>query len=109
MAIVIKTDNPTHLLTLIKKAIDDKTIVTWSYDNDGDFTHTPDQWEFRAWLRPQININELRLGILKNKGEEMSYSLYGVYGRFIEMLLSHFDTKFTIASATANKTTPDNF
>ena len=44
MAINFDTDNPTKLLSAFKKAIDDKKIVTWSYDKDGYFTHTPEQW-----------------------------------------------------------------
>lgn len=110
MAVIVTTDDPTGLLKAIKKAIDDKAIVTWSYDKDGDFTHTPDQFIYKAWLIPKIYPGELRLGILKRKDENLSIFLYGIYhGRFIEMLLTHFDKAFTKAIATAQKTEPDNF
>ena len=110
MAVIIKTSNPTGLLTSIKKAIDDKSVITWSYDNDGDFTHTPDQWIYKSWLRPKVYSGELRLGILERKDTTLSTEVYAIYhGRFIEMLLAHFDKEFTTASATAQKTEPDNF
>ena len=110
MAVIVKTDGPSGLLKAIKDGIDKGSIETWSYDQQGDFTHTPDQWKNKAWLRPQIYQGELRLGILKPQGVNMSTVVYGVYhGRFIEMLLSHFDKSFLSASGTAAKTTPDNF
>jgi len=110
MAIIIKTTNPTQLLALIKKEIDNGKIETWSYDSYGDFTHTPDQWKNKAWLRPAIYSGELRFGILDPKDIELSIVVYGVYhGRFIEMLLSHFDKNFSDATATSQKTPPDNF
>ncbi|MET4138120.1 hypothetical protein [Pedobacter sp. UYP1] len=110
MAIIIETNAPADLLAAIKKEIDEEKIETWSYDADGDFTHTPEQWRYDAWLRPKIYVGELRFGILKNENIDMSTIIYGVYhGRFIEMLLSHFDNKFTDALATAHKTEPDNF
>jgi hypothetical protein len=110
MALIIKTDKPNGLLTAIRKGIDDKTIETWSYDDDGDFTHTPAQWKKKAWLRPKIFEGELRFGIIKPKGEEPNRTIYGVYhGRFIEMLLIHFFLKFTTAIATSQKTDIDTF
>ena len=42
MAIFVQTDNPTRLVQDIKSYIDDKKIVTWMYDDDGDFTHDTD-------------------------------------------------------------------
>jgi len=110
MAIIIKTNTPADLLAAIKKEIKEGKIETWSCDSDGDFTHTPEQWKYDAWLRPKIYGGELRFGILKNKNIGMSTVIYGIYhGRFIEMLLSHFDDKFTNVYATAQKAEPDNF
>jgi hypothetical protein len=110
MAIIIKTNDPADLLKAIKKSIDEGTIETWSYDTDGDFTHTPPQWFKKAWLRPKQYVGELRFGILGPKDTKLSAEIYGVYhGRFIEMLLTHFDNKFSIATATAKKTEPDIF
>jgi hypothetical protein len=110
MAIIVKTDNPSGLLNAIKKAIDDKTVDTWSYDAEGDFSHTPEQWKFRAWFQPKLYTGELRFGILKHKDATLKRLIYGVYhGQFIEMLLMHFDELFENAKATSQKTEPDNF
>jgi hypothetical protein len=43
MAIYFGTDDPDKLLFTFKKAIDEGHIATWSYDKDGDFTHTAAQ------------------------------------------------------------------
>ena len=102
MSITVATSNPAGLLAAIKKAIDDKHIETWEYDNDGDFTHSPQQWRNSAWLRPKIESGKLMFGLVGPTGVDMTKSVYGVYhGRFIEMLLTHFDTDFTGARASA--------
>jgi hypothetical protein len=104
MAIEVHTAQPEALLSAIKKAIDEKQVDTWEYDTAGDFTHSPLQWKFKAWFRPHVAAGVLRFGFLGPKGVIMTKSIYGVYhGRFVEMLLTHFDTKFTIANSTAQK------
>jgi hypothetical protein len=112
MAIIIKIDNPSGLLTAIKKAIDEKSIETWSYDKDGDFIHTTSdgQWINKAWLRPKIYIGELRFGLLGVKDTKMTEEIYSIYhGRFTEMLIAHFSTKFSNITVTARKSESDNF
>lgn len=102
MAIEVKTSTPKWLLDAIKKAIDEGEIATWEYDADGDFTHKPDQWRNKAWLSPRVSTGALSFGIVGTKSGDMGKLVYGVYhGRFIEMLLSHFDGDFSTASATA--------
>src|SRR5579864_407216 len=102
MAVRVSTSQPSALLSAIKKAIDEKRVETWAYDSDGDLTHTPIQWYRKAWLRPSIQTGALVLNILNPQGINMSKEVYGVYhGRFIEMLLAHFDQNFTTADATA--------
>lgn len=102
MAINIQTDNPTALLKAIYSSIDDGTIKTWEYDHDGDFTHAPSQWKYKAWLRPSSENGCLVLNIIWPAGESLSNELYAIYhGRFIEMLLAHFDDSFVEANATA--------
>jgi hypothetical protein len=97
-----ETTDPSALLQRIRSAIDAGRIVTWSYDKDGDFTHTRDQWMNRAWLRPSKETNKLSFFIVPPKGEEISRVIYAVYhGRFIESVLSHCDDAFTYAVATA--------
>lgn len=111
MALRVKTSSPQTLLDSIYEAIDDGDIETWSYDEDGDFSHvTSDgQWEGAAWLRPQAGQSELVLTIVPPKGEAVSSEAYAVYhGRFIEMLLAHFDNAFSDAKATAQPTLEDS-
>lgn len=103
MAIHFKTSTPKKLLSTYKKAIDDGHIRTWSYDCEGDFTHTTDQWSRKAWLRPKIiEREELILYILCPKEAELSSADYAVYhGRFIESMLRHCDSLFTEGLASA--------
>ena len=110
MAIKVKTSDPSGLLRKVKKAVDDGKVRSWSYDKDGDFTHDSEQWKNKAWLRSKTYTGELRFGILGPKDTKLSKQVYGLYhGRFIDMLLTHFDEEFSIATATANKTEPDSF
>jgi hypothetical protein len=96
------TSKPHELLALLKRLIDLGTIKTWTYDSDGDFTHATPQWTRKAWLRPKVREGELVFNILAPKGLGMSKSVYGIYhGRFIETVLSHADTEFDRAYATA--------
>ena len=102
MSVSVSASQGAALLAAIKKAIDERKIETWSYDKDGDFTHTPVQWRNKAWLRPKVETGRLVFGLLGPKDTTMTSLVYGTYhGRFIEMLLVHFDTQFTAASATA--------
>lgn len=108
MAIRVFCDQPRALLDDIKASIEDEQITTWKVDGDGDFTHDTDQWRNRAWLRPRILDDRITFNILGAKTKTMSRATYGVYhGRFIEMLLSHFDKKFDRVTATALATKED--
>lgn len=92
MSLHIKTSNPQKMLDDIKEKITVGLIDTWSFDSDGDFTHSPSQWNRKAWLRSYVNEKELIMGIVARKDEKMSKVVYAVYhGRFAEMLLTHFD------------------
>jgi hypothetical protein len=103
MAIYFKTGTPKKLLAAYKKAIDDGHIRTWTYDADGDFTHTADQWNKKAWLRPKIQEGvALVLYILAPKDTTLGSVIYAVYhGRFIESMLRHCDELFTEGRATS--------
>lgn len=102
MALHFETANPRALLDRLRKAIDDEAIVTWSYDHDGDFTHTEGQWSKKAWLRPSIESGKLSFYIIAPKGVHISKRVYAVYhGRFIETTLSHCDDAFRRAIASA--------
>lgn len=108
MAVILFCDRPEELLSNIKAAVRDGTITTWQMDTDGDFTHVPEQWKNKAWLRPVVQNGQLIFNILGQKRQKMSVAVYAVYhGRFIEMLLTHFDKMFTQSSATARPTDGD--
>ncbi len=108
MAIIIKTADPAGLLTAIKKAIDAKSIETWLYNSDGFFTHSPEQWKYKAWFKPETTARELKFGIYPPKDDTIKSLIYGLYhGRFIEMMLNHFDKDFSEITATALIVHPD--
>ena len=102
MALIIQTQNPTGLLRNVKQAINERHVDTWLYDEEGDFTHTPEQWKYNAWMRPIVASNTLVFGIVGNNSVQMTKEIYAVFhGRFAEMLLAHFDLEFASVSATA--------
>jgi len=101
MALTISTTDPDGLLKAIKEGIEKRQIETWACDSDGDFTHSPVQWNKKAWLRPKSANGVLSLELVTLKDVKVSAEIYGVYhGRFIEMLLAHFGSKLTQAIAT---------
>jgi hypothetical protein len=104
MAVHVKTKTPKKLLAAYKKAIDDGLATTWSYDSEGDFTHTGDRWVRKAWLRPKIiEKTQLSLFILCPKETKISTAVYAVYhARIIESLLRHCDGLFEQAVATSS-------
>jgi hypothetical protein len=110
MAIYFETKTPKKLLSAFKKAIDDGHIITWGYDQDGDFTHTAEQWKSRAWLRPTVQEGTaLLLHIIKPRNTNITTELYAIYhGRFIEAMLRHCDELFSDGRATAMPEAKDN-
>lgn len=91
--ILIPARSPSVLLSNIKAAIDERRIRTWSYDGDGDFTHTAEQWNHEAWLRPVVLEGHLKMVIVPPRDTHISSTMYAIYhGRFVEMLLRHFDS-----------------
>ena len=108
MAVRVATSQPQVLLAATKRAIDQGHVEPWKYDKDGDFTHTPTQWANKCWLRPHVSSGILTYTTLPPRGVALSKETYAVYhGRFIEMLLAHFDSQFSDAEATAVGTTQD--
>ena len=104
MSIIVKTKNPNTLVAKIKEYIDEKKIDTWIYDSNVV------QWEFHAWLRPIVlDENTIIFGIIGRNDKKMSVVEYAVYhGRFIEMLLSHFDKHCQSMEATPLPTKHDD-
>ncbi len=102
MAIHFQTSSPSKLLASFKDSIDKGHVATWSYDKDGDFTHTAEQWKYAAWLRPRRTDNALILSIIKPKNKNISKEIYAIYhGRFVESMLVHCDLLFTNVFVTA--------
>jgi hypothetical protein len=102
MAVTVYTSNPSGLLQAIQLAARSGTIETWSVDQEGDFTHSPEQWRFKAWFRPKLSSDSIVFRILTPQNTTMKKATYAVYhGRFIEMLLAHFDEQFQRAVASA--------
>jgi hypothetical protein len=91
MSLVVETSEAKALLAAIKNYIDEGHIKTWEYDEDGDFTHTAEQWKKKAWLRPSVEQGRLSFELLKANNVPLTNTIYGIYhGRFTEMLLTHF-------------------
>lgn len=102
MAVYFLTPDPKALLATFKKKIDEEAIVTWSYDSDGDFTHTTEQWSKKAWLRPRLLSGKLALYTICPKGKTITTVIYAIYhGRFIESMLAHCDKFFSQGYASA--------
>lgn len=108
MAIYFETSNPAALLTAFRKAIDQGHVRTWSYDTDGDFTHTPAQWNKRAWLRPSTETGRLTMRFLGVQSEVTGWEIYSVYhGRFVESMIEHCNQLFSEARAPSQPTGVD--
>ncbi len=102
MAVIVYSSDPPTLLRAIRSAATDGKIETWSADSDGDFTHSPEQWRRKAWFRPKVADDRIIFTIFPPQKTVMNKVTYAVYhGRFVEMLLAHFDTQFQRAVATA--------
>ncbi len=115
MSIMVETPNPKKLLEAIYGAIDKKDgkkggVETWTYNHEGFFTYGTGsgEWEKAAWLKP----DDSKEGVLTFEYEVTAKGLlkpncYGVYhGRFIEMLLNHFASQLSLASATSEGKRP---
>jgi hypothetical protein len=102
MAVRVFTSSPSSLMSSLRLSIATGTVATWSIDADGDLTHSPEQWRDRAWFRPKVLDDRIIFNILGPKSKTLTRTEYAVFhGRLIEMLLTHFDERFTRATATA--------
>ncbi len=92
MSIYVRTSNPQKLVNDINEKIENSFIDTWSVDSDGDYTHTAEQWKNHAWIHPIIESGRVVFAIWGRVNENLSVVDYAIYhGRFVEMLLAHFD------------------
>ncbi|WP_439363116.1 hypothetical protein ACNJYD_20015 [Bradyrhizobium sp. DASA03005] len=102
MSILFSTNKPKTLLERLRWCIDQNHIETWTYDGNGDFTHTPNQFRHMAWMRPFIVEDGLAFGIIGRKDRHLTKGLYGVYhGRLAECVTNHADDLFTASVQTA--------
>jgi hypothetical protein len=59
-------------------------------------------------MHPVVANGSLNFGILGRKEETISSEVYAIYhGRFVEMLLAHFDDQFSAAKTSAKLVPPD--
>jgi drug/metabolite transporter superfamily protein YnfA len=102
MAVTAATTDSVSLLQLIRQAILNKAITTWTLVQGQYLTHSVAQWENKAFFLPKCQSGLLVFNIVAPKGINVSTEVYAIYhGRFIEMLLAHFDKAFTQATASA--------
>ena len=102
MSIKFQTSDPNRLLSSFKKAIEEHKVETWACDQDGDFTHTAEQWKNKAWLRAKIGSGELIFSMVCPKSSKITSVVYAIYhGRFIESMLTHCDSLFGSSVASA--------
>lgn len=105
--LVLTTPYPEELLAGLRRAVDAKKIDGWSCDADGDYTYESPAWRGKAFLRPVVTAGALQFVLLGQQNAVMAKATYGVYlGRFIEMLLAHFDERFSALTATAHVAAP---
>lgn len=106
MAIYVELRNnntPHGLVEAIGRKMAAGEIRTWRVDAAGDYTHTAPQWEEEAWLRVvNDGQGQLVLGLVGRRDRRMTTQVYAVYhGRFVEMLLEHFDEMISEVRATS--------
>lgn len=113
MAVIIKTNRPDALLDRIYATIDAKAADKWTRLTDGRITYGTLLWKNEAFFKPQIWIddNELRFGLLKRTDRKhISSKLYTIFhSKFVEMLLTNFDTEFQSVTVTAVRAEPNSF
>ncbi|WP_147469320.1 hypothetical protein [Corallococcus sp. AB045] len=108
MAIVVQAKMPRELLRAIRNAIDDGLVANWEYDGDGDFTYLEGPYKRQAWFSARSSTDRLTLNMIGRKDTHVSVGLYAIYhGRFVEMLLQHFDDNFDGVRVTASATPGD--
>lgn len=89
--------------------IDEGKIDTWSYDEDGDFTHTG-QWRNKAWMSSFCTDDELVFYIIGRKNIQMEVIEYAVFhGRFVELLLNHFPKEIPCLEVTSPLDSPFDY
>lgn len=94
MAVIIRTDNPQHILNTFRTHVENRDITTWLIDAVGDYTIANPKWTYMAWMRPiiQEENNILVFGFVSSRRFEITKGLYGIFhGRLATTILSHYD------------------
>ena len=108
MSLIAVTVRPRALLRLLREAIDEESVRTWTFDKDGDFTHRSAQWGRAAWFRPVIADGKIIFNILKPMNTSLSTTVYAVYhSELTQVLLAHFDKHCERVSCSAMPTAGD--
>jgi hypothetical protein len=101
MKIRVITPTPKKLVNTINKAIEGGELKTWDIvRNDKEevlYTHTPDQWNETAMLKPKVYVGKTVFTVTNWKKNESNITddIRGyVLGRFIEILMVHFNKHF---------------
>jgi hypothetical protein len=92
------------LLTAIDEAIEVGTVDTWTVDDDGDYRLSDDEGSGIGWMRATIKSDtEVVLNIIAPENEDMSIAGYAaLHVKFVDMLLTYFDSHFDEATITAS-------
>jgi hypothetical protein len=100
MNIYAITNDPQKLVTAIDKAIKEDRLKTWgkvlNSKNETLYTHTKDQWDEKAMLKPVIYKAKISFDLTWwNTKDEPDEDTKGfILGRFTEMLMVHFKDYF---------------
>lgn len=109
MSIYVKTTCPHELLSAIREKVNKNMVDSWEVDSDGDFTHKSEQWRYKAWFHPVIEDDRVVFAIWGRKSKNMSVEEYAAYhGKFVRMLLVHFDHQVNSIEVTPLATTYDS-
>lgn len=100
MKIIAFTDNPSVLISLINKKISDKELKTWeivkSSKDDVLYSHIPEQWKEKAMPKPVIYNGKVEFIMRWWNDDEPDEATKGyILGRFVELLMVHFNDKFS--------------
>lgn len=115
MALYFNSSNPAQLQKLFEDAValggKKGGISTWEKHKDGNyFTHIGGQFGRDAWFQPKVEKDRLVFNLLIVQGKQFDPMVYAYYhGHLIETMIHHFESAFTLASATPRGVAEDSF
>lgn len=114
MALYFSSSNPAGLQKKFEEAValgnKKDGIATWrKHKQSNHFTHTGPQFADGAWFHPKAEQGRLAFYLKFEQGKKFDPMLYAYYhGHLIETMIHHFDSHFTLASATPNAVDGDS-